>query len=335
MDLYTLNNSNGIEMVVTPFGGIIKELRVPDKQGAIADIVLGLDSDEDYQRGSPYFGALIGRYGNRIAGGRFKLDGEAYALATNDGLNHLHGGDLGFDKAHWEIEEINESGDHGLCLRYKSRDGEEGYPGELDVEVKYLLSDTDDLTINYRARTDKPTHVNLTQHSYFNLGGHDCGTILDHEVLLNADFFTPIDAGSIPTGEIRTVQDTVFDFRKRKRIEDVIHVEDEQLNHVGGFDHNLVLKKLPYDLSHAATVWDPKSGRMMEVFTTEPGLQFYSGNYLKEMDGKKGAQYQKHSGMCLESQHFPDTPNKSMFPSTRLNPGEAYVSQTVYKFGVV
>ncbi len=249
-------------------------------------------------------------------------------------MNHLHGGDVGFNNVLWDTEEMEVEGEKGLKLRYRSTDGEEGYPGELAVEVIYTLSETDDLGIEYRARTTKPTHVNLTQHSYFNLGGHDNGSILDHEVQVNADFYTPTDAGWIPTGEIRTVEETPFDLRQPQRIEDRIHLEDEQLKIANGFDHNFVLNKLPYKLSYAASVCDPKSGRKLEVYTTEPGMQFYTGNSLTEMTGKAGATYQKRSGLCLETQHFPDTPNKSMFPSTRLNPGEEYVSQTVYKFGL-
>lgn len=334
MNFYSLSNSNGIEVVVTPYGGIIQKLMVPDRHGDVSDIALGYDYLENYKDRSPYFGALIGRYGNRVANGRFILDGNEYCLAINNGANHLHGGLKGFDKVVWRIEEILDSGEVGLRLSYKSVDGEEGYPGDLWVEVTYFLSNTDDLTINYRATTSKPTHVNLTQHSYFNLGGHDLGGILDHEIRINADFFTPTDAGSIPTGEIRPVDETPFDFRSFTRIEDVIGIDDEQLNLAGGFDHNFVLNKLPYDLSHAATLVDAKSGRMMEVYTTEPGLQFYTGNNLDGIAGKAGAVYQKRDGLCLETQHFPDTPNKSMFPSTRLDPGQEYVSQTVYKFGI-
>ena len=335
MNLYTLENSNGIRLVVSPYGGIIKELWMPDRQGDLADIVLGLDEIEDYKENSPYFGAIIGRYGNRISRGRFTLDGEEFTLAVNNGVNHLHGGEVGYNNVLWQIAEIEEGQDKGLLLYYLSEDGEEGYPGELEVTVKYLLSETDDLTLEYQAKTSKPTHVNLSQHSYFNLGGHDNGTILDHEIMVNADFFTPTDEGSIPTGEIRTVEDTPFDLRKPRRIEDRIGDAHEQLEWAGGFDHNFVLNKLPYDMSHAASVTDAKSGRMMDVYTTEPGIQFYTGNYLTDMQGKAGARYQWRSGLCLETQHFPDSPNKSMFPSTRLNPGEVYRTKTVYKFGIV
>ena len=334
MTLYTLENSNGIRLVISPFGGVIKELWMPDRQGDRADIVLGFETMEEYRENDPYFGAIVGRYGNRIRRGQFVLDGEVYQLATNNGVNHLHGGDVGFNDVLWRIEEVETADGKGLKLSYVSADGEEGYPGELDVEVIYSLSDTDDLSIEYRAKTTKPTHVNLTQHSYFNLGGHDNGTILDHDIWLNADFFTPTDEGWIPTGEIRTVEGTPFDLRKPQRIEDRINLDDEQLKIAGGFDHNFVLNKLPYDLSRAATVSDAKSGRMMEVYTTEPGIQFYCGNYLTDMAGKAGARYQWRSGLCLETQHFPDSPNKSMFPSTRLNPGEEYLSTTVYKFGI-
>ena len=334
MTLYTLENSNGIRIEISPYGGIIKELWMPDRDGDVADIVLGFDTLEEYEDNAPYFGAIIGRYGNRIGRGQFMLDGEVFTLAVNNGVNHIHGGEVGFNKVLWDAQPFETKGETGLKLRYVSADGEEGYPGELDVEVTYSLNETDDLSILYEATTTKSTHINLTQHSYFNLGGHGDGTILDHEVKINADFYTPTDEGWIPTGEIRSVEDTPFDLRKRQRIEDRIHLDDEQLKIAGGLDHNFVLSKLPCDLSHAASVYDAKSGRMIDVYTTEPGIQLYTGNYLTEMPGKAGATYQWRSGLCLETQHFPDTPNKSMFPSTRLNPGEEYRSQTVYKLGI-
>ena len=335
MKFYSLCNSKGIEVVVSSYGGIIQKLMVPDRHGDAEDVTLGFDTVEEYQNGSPYFGALIGRYGNRISDSRFCLNGKEFRLEANDGNNHLHGGLVGFDKVVWNVEEFSEKGVAGLRLHYRSADGEEGYPGELDVEVMYGLNDTDDLTIIYKATTTESTHVNLTQHAYFNLGGHDMGSIEDHEIRINADFFTPTDKESIPTGEILSVEGSAFDLRSQTRIEDVIHGDDEQLEFGRGFDHNFVLSKLPCDFSYAATVADPKSGRLMEVYTTEPGVQFYTGNNLNGIPGKGGAVYQKRAGLCLETQHFPDTPNKSMFPSTRLDPGQEYLSKTVYKFGII
>ena len=335
MNYFKLSNRNGIEVDISPYGGIIQSLKVPDRHGQQADITLGFDTVAEYQAGSPFFGALVGRYCNRIAGGRFKLDDTVYPLAVNNGINHLHGGVVGFDKVIWDVEVIKVGEAPALKLNYTSADGEEGYPGKLKVEIMYSLNDTNDFTIRYRATTDKSTHVNLTQHAYFNLAGHDAGNIADHDIWINADFFTPTDAGSIPTGEIRPVQGTPFDFRKMKLIEDVIDVDEEQINFCGGIDVNFVLNKLPYDFSHASTAVHQGSGRTMDVFTTEPGLQFYTGNNLDGINGKGGAFYKKRDGFCFESQHFPDTPNKSMFPSTRLDPGQEYNSCTVYKFGLV
>jgi aldose 1-epimerase len=335
MNLFRLTNSNGIEIVVSPFGGIIKEMWLPDRAGDRADVALGFDHMSEYKENAPYFGAIIGRVGNRIAGGRFVLDGVEYKVAVNNGPNHLHGGLVGFDKVIWQVKEVSEDGEQGLELTYESADGEEGYPGALSVKVNYFLNDTDDFTIRYRATTSKPTHVNLTQHAYFNLSGHDYGNILDHEIWVNADFYTPTDAYSIPTGEIRPVDDSPFDLRKPKRIEDGIYLDDEQLKFGGGYDQNFVLNKLPCDMSHAATVSDPKSGRMMEVFTTEPGIQLYTGNNLNGVHGKAGAFYETRAGLCLETQRFPDSPNKSMFPSTQLDPGVEFRSETVYKFGII
>ncbi|MDA0348428.1 MAG: galactose mutarotase [Verrucomicrobia bacterium] len=334
MNYFKLSNRNGIEIDISPYGGIIQSLKVPDRYGQQADITLGFDTVAEYQAGSPFFGALVGRYCNRIAGGRFKLDQTFYPLAINNGKNHLHGGVVGFDKVNWVVEETMDGDAPALKLNYTSADGDEGYPGELKIEVMYSLNDTDDFTISYRATTDKSTHVNMTQHAYFNLAGHDAGSIVDHDIWVNADFFTPTDGGSIPTGEIRPVDDTAFDFRKVKRIEDAIYTNEEQINFCGGIDINFVLNKLPYDLSHASTAVHRVSGRTMDVFTTEPGLQFYTGNNLNGINGKGGAFYKKHDGFCFESQHFPDTPNKSMFPSTRLDPGQEYNSCTVYKFGL-
>lgn len=334
MELFSLCNSNGIEIVVTPLGGIIQKILVPDRAGDVADIALGFDSLDDYRERSPYFGAIVGRFGNRIGGGRFTLDGEEYVLAINNGKNHLHGGLVGFDKVCWSAEEFVESGDGGLRLSYKSADGEEGYPGELSVEVTYELNDTNDLSVTYRATTTKRTHVNLTQHAYFNLGGHDMGSILDHEICVNADFFTPTDEDQIPTGEIWSVEDSPLDLRSPVRIDERIESEDEQMKFGGGFDHNFVLSKLPYDMSRAAKVLDAKSGRTLEVYTTEPGIQFYTGNNLNGIRGKGDTIYHKHAGLCLETQHFPDTPNKSMFPSTMLDPAQKYFSKTIYKFGI-
>lgn len=335
MELYKLTNANGIDIRVSPLGGVIQSLKVPCRSGELADISLGFDSAEKYEEERYYFGALVGRYGNRIADGQFLLDGELYELAQNDGSNHLHGGLVGFDCVLWEVQVIDGPDGASLKLSYISSDGEEGYPGRLETEVTYSLNEANEFKIHYRATTDKSTHVNLTQHTYFNLGGHDRGSILDHELSIDADFYTPIDADSISTGELLSVADTVFDFRRSKRIGDFIDADVEQLKLAGGFDHNFVLNKQSGELSHAAKLVHPESGRTMEVMTTEPGLQFYSGNYLDGVVGKGGVAYGKRNGLCLETQHFPDTPNKPMFPSTRLDPDQVYDSTTVYKFGVV
>jgi aldose 1-epimerase len=334
MDYFNLSNKNGIEVLVSAYGGTIQSLKVPDRHGEQADITLGFDTVAEYQAGSPYFGALVGRYCNRIAGSRFRLDGKIYTLAANNGYNHLHGGIVAFDKVQWDVEATTVGEDPALKLSYTSADGEEGYPGELKIEVLYSLNSRNDFSIRYQATTDKATHLCLTQHAYFNLAGHGAGSIIDHDIWVNADFFTPTDAESIPTGEIRPVEDTPFDFREMKKIEDGIYLDDEQINFCGGFDLNFVLKKVPYDFSHAATALHQASGRTMDVYTTEPGLQFYTGNNLNGINGKDGAFYKKHDGFCFETQHFPDSPNKSMFPSTRLDPGQEYNSCTVYKFGL-
>lgn len=331
--LYTLENSHGMSISITDYGGIVTHLQVPDRDGTLADVVLGYDSLDDYLRDSPYFGAIVGRYGNRIAGGRFSLDGVQYVLPRNDGVNHLHGGLRGFDKVHWEAEPFADGGESGLRLSHVSSDGEEGYPGELRVSVVYALTNENELRIEYEAETDRPTVVNLTHHSYFNLGGHASGDILGHRLMLNADRFTPVDANLIPTGELRSVDGTPFDFRVSTAIGARIEADDPQLRYAGGYDHNFVLNDDDGSLRLAARVSDPTSGRVMEVLTTEPGIQFYSGNFLDGSNvGKGRAPYERRAGFCLETQHFPDSPNKTHFPTTVLRPGEVYRSTTVYRF---
>lgn len=331
VNVYTLTNKNGLEMKVINYGGIIVSLKVPDKNGELSDVVLGYDSLTPYLKSNPYFGALIGRYGNRIAKGKFNLDGKEFTLPVNNGENHLHGGE-GFDKVFWNIEIPEDSS--SLQLSYTSADGEQGYPGTLSVVVNYVLSDSNELKIDYRATTDKKTIVNLTQHTYFNLRGNKATTILDHTLQMEADHFLPVDKTLIPTGELKKVSGTPFDFLKPQRIGDRIDQRDEQLIFGLGYDHCWALNK--YDgksLRKVATLAELTSGRIMEVFTTEPGLQFYSGNFLDgTLKGKNGVVYQYRSGLCLETQHYPDSPNQSAFPSVVLNPGEVYQTTTVYKF---
>ena len=337
VELYTLTNANGIRLDVTNYGGIIVRLLVPDSSGELEDITLGYDSLGGYLEQSPYFGAIIGRYGNRIAEGRFTLDGETYELARNNGPNHLHGGERGFDKVVWNAERFENADGVGLIFTYTSPDGEEGYPGTLEAKVTYTLTDQNELIFDYEATTDKATPVNLTQHAYFNLAGHDSGDILGHVVTINADAFTPVDSTLIPTGEIRGVTGTPFDFTQPTpigaRIDDE---ENEQIRFGLGYDHNFVLNRSEPgadSLALAARVFEPTSGRVMEVFTTEPGVQFYSGNFLDgSITGKDGAVYEHRTGFCLETQHYPDSPNQPEFPSTILRPGETYRSRTVYKF---
>jgi len=331
VDIYTLTNAAGAEARIMTYGGIVVSLKVPDRNGKLGDIVLGYDSLDGYLKnvGNPYFGALIGRYGNRIGKGKFTLNGHEYTLAQNNGENHLHGGNRGFDKVVWKAEEVKIAGNVGLALSYLSKDGEEGYPGNLSVRVIYTLTNDNELKIDYSATTDKDTVVNLTHHSYFNLAGS--GTILNHELTINADRFTPIDQGLIPTGELRSVKNTPMDFTKPTAIGSRIDQKDEQLTFGKGYDHNWVLNK--GTSSPAARVYEPTSGRVIEVFTDQPGLQFYSGNFLDgSITGKYGQVYQQRSGFCLESQHFPDSPNKPSFPSTVLKPGMKYSTTTTYKF---
>ena len=335
--LYTMKNSRGLEMRVMDYGGIIVSLKTPDRSGAFADIVLGFDDVQGYVKSSPYFGAITGRYANRIAKGRFQLDGTTYTLAVNNGPNALHGGIKGFDKVIWKVEPRADSSGMHLVLRYTSPDGEEGYPGRLAATVTYTLTDANQLIIDYEATTNKPTIVNLTQHSYFNLHGEGSGTILDHVVTLDADRYTPIDSTSIPTGELPPVAGTPFDFRKPTPIGARIDQPDPQLKNGRGYDHNFVLDRPPgaTGLVHAAHVVDPSTGRTLDVETTEPGVQFYTGNFLDgSFVGKNGHAYQRRTGFCLETQHFPDSPNKPQFPSTVLRPGQTYRSQTRFTFGV-
>jgi len=319
---------------VINFGGIITNLRVPDANGGLADVVLGFDSLAGYVGEHPYFGALIGRYGNRIANGRFTLDGVTYELPINNGPNSLHGGERGFDKVVWTAESFENEQGRGVILTHTSPDGDQGYPGTLQVRVTYTLTDDNELIFDYHATTDKATPVNLTQHTYFNLAGHGSGTILDHEMMLNASRFTPVDSTLIPTGELRPVEGTPFDFREPTPIGARIQQDDEQLRFGGGYDHNFVIDRAEGDsLVLAATVREPTSGRVMEVLTTEPGVQFYTGNFLDgSLTGKEGVVYAHRTGFCLETQHFPDSPNKPDFPSTILEPGEEYTSRTVYRF---
>jgi len=329
--LVTLNNSNGIELDIISYGGIITRMLVPDAGGELGDIVLGLDTLEDYVTSNPYFGALIGRYGNRIANGRFAIDGKTYQLDTNDGDNHLHGGVQGFDKKNWGMEPFVTGKSAGVVMTLVSPDGDQGYPGRLDTRVTYELTDNNELDMHFSATTDKPTIVNLTQHSYFNLAGS--GDILGHDLMIDADRYTPVGKGLIPTGELLSVAGTPFDFRQPKPIGQDIQADDEQLKLGLGYDHNFVLKDTADDeLVLAARVTEPTTGRVLEVLTVEPGVQFYSGNFLDGTLHGKGRTYEYRSGFCLEPQHFPDSPNEPGFPSTVLRPGETYSTRIVYRF---
>jgi aldose 1-epimerase len=333
VEIYTLTNSRGSETAIITYGGAVVSLRMPDKNGKLGDVVLGFDSIADYERHAAYFGALIGRYGNRIAKGKFTVDGEEFSLATNNGENHLHGGVRGFDKVVWSAKPSTDKKGARLELNYLSIDGEEGYPGNLKVKVVYSLTEDNKLTIVYSATTDKTTVVNLTHHSYFNLAGG--GDVLDHRLMLNANQFTPTDRGSIPTGELANVAGTPFDFTKETAIGSRIGQENEQLVFGRGYDHNFVLNRKGSGVELAARVFDPNSSRVMEVLTTEPGIQFYSGNFLDgSIPGKGGKQYPFRSGFCLETQHFPDSPNHKNFPSTVLRPGQRYSQTTIYAFSV-
>jgi len=333
VDLFTLTNSKGIEAGIITYGARLVSLKTPDRSGHFADIVLGFDNMDGYLKENPYFGAVVGRYGNRIAKGAFTLDGKAYTLARNNGDNSLHGGVKGFDKVLWAARDVTTSGAPGVEFTYLSPDGEEGYPGNLLAKVTYILSDDNQLKIEYSATTDKTTVVNMTNHAYYNLSG--APDILNHVLTIDADRFTPVDAGLIPTGELKPVQGTPFDFRKPTAIGARINDNDPQLKLGGGYDHNFVLNHPEREMGLAARVTDPKSGRVLEVQTTEPGVQFYSGNFLDgTIHGKGNKEYGKRSGFCLETQHYPDSPNKPSFPSTVLRPNDRYTTTTVLRFSV-
>jgi aldose 1-epimerase len=330
---YTLRNAAGLEARILTYGAILQSLSVPDWWGEDGDIVLGYETLDGYLRDRAYFGAIVGRCANRIARGTFTIGRRSVTLATNNGPNHLHGGVRGFDKAVWTVDEDASVPGRSLVLDYVSPDGEEGYPGTLTVRVIYTLTEDNSLRIDYGAQTDATTIVNLSHHSYFNLANGGAGSILEHELMIAAEKFTPVDSTLIPTGELRPVEGTVMDFRSPRRIGDRINADDEQLHFAGGYDHNWVLARPGPGLMLAARLREQTSGRSMEVHTTEPGLQFYSGNFLDgTVTGKRGITYGHRSGLCLETQHFPDAPNHDAFPSTVLQPGEKYSSTTVYRF---
>lgn len=332
---YTLVNDAGMKVKITNFGAIITSIVVPDRNGKPGDVVLGYDRVEGYINAvdKPYFGAIVGRYGNRIAKGRFSIGDESYTLATNNGENHLHGGVIGFDKVVWDAKPLNTEDSTGLELTYLAKDMEEGYPGNLKVTVTYRLNNQNELSVDYYAATDKATPVNLTQHSYFNLKGEGNGDILGHELMINAKAYTPVDEGLIPTGEIADVAGTPFDFTEAKSIGRDIGQENQQLTFGLGYDHNFVLDNPAGEMGLAARIVEPTSGRVLEITTDEPGVQFYCGNFLDgRLKGKSGQAYVYRGGFCLETQHFPDSPNQPKFPSTILEPGEKYLTKTVFKF---
>jgi aldose 1-epimerase len=331
--LFTLN-ARGLEVRAIPYGAIIVSIRVPDRRGDLADVVLGFDDLQGYLERSRYFGAVVGRYGNRIANGRFSLDGRTYQLATNNGPNHLHGGVRGFDKVVWRAQADRPEGGTRVVFSYTSRDGEEAYPGTLNARVTYEVNERNELSVEYEATTDAPTPVNLTQHTYFNLAGEGRGDILGHVLALDADQFLPVDETMIPTGELAGVAGTPFDFRRPTPIGARINDAHEQLKRGTGYDHSFVVQGAP-GLRRAAHVVEPASGRTLEIVTTEPGVQFYSGNHLSGQAGKAGHTYAARSGFCLETQHYPDSPNHAHFPSTILRPGATYRSKTVFIFGVL
>lgn len=335
VDVYTLRNGQGAEADILTYGGIVQKLIMPDKNGKLADIVLGYDYLDGYRTNSPYFGALVGRYGNRIGGATFKLEGQTYELAKNNNGNSLHGGLVGFDKVVWTARPMMTGDGPSLILTYVSKDGEEGFPGNLEVTAIYTLTENNALQVEFSAKTDKPTVVNLTHHSYFNLAGQGNGDILGHIVYINSDKTTPVDSGLITIGQFAPVAGTPFDFRKPMTIGARINDPDTVLQYGPGYDHNWVISKPPGQFGMQARVVEPTSGRVMEVWSDEPGLQFYAGNFLDgTITGKGGKVYQRRTGFCMEPQHYPDSPNKPQFPSTELKPGQKFHNTIVYKFGV-
>ena len=335
VDKYIISNQQGMEISIINYGGIITSWSAKDKNGIYEDIVLGYNELSEYEKESPYFGAIIGRYGNRIAKGKFSIEGKEYTLAVNNGENHLHGGMKGFDKVVWNAETGLTDSSVSLILTYLSKDMEEGYPGNLEVEVAYTLNNEDELSVTYKATTDKTTVINLTQHSYFNLSANFNNTILNHELILNSDSFLPVDNTLIPTGEFRDVTNTPFDFRTSKTIGQQIDEEDPQLKNGLGYDHCWVLNEQDKGVRFVASAFEPQSRRFLEIFSDEPGIQFYSGNFLDgTLPSKNNGSYQFRSGFCLETQHFPDSPNQKNFPSVILRPGEEYTSHTIFKLSV-
>jgi aldose 1-epimerase len=334
VEAFTLTNANGMEVKAITYGGIITSLQVPDKSGQLGDVVLGYETLQGYLDKSPFFGTIVGRYGNRIGKGRFTLDGKTYTLPINNGENHLHGGPQGFDKKVWKAEPFERADAVGVVFTHTSPDGDMGYPGTLQAKVTYTLTNDNALRFDYEATTDKATPLNLTQHTYFNLAGAGNGDILGHELEMQADRYTPVDKGLIPTGEVATVDGTPFDFRKATAIGARINADHAQIALGGGYDHNMVFARSGTGLERVVRVYEPTTGRTLEMATTQPATQFYTGNFLDgTITGKGGKVYGKRSGFCLETQHFPDSPNKPAFPSSILKPGETYSQSTTFTFG--
>ncbi len=331
--MFAIKNSRGAEVKIISYGAAVHSIKVPDMNGLFEDVTCGFDTLEEYESNRQFFGAIVGRYGNRIAKGKFKVDGTEYQLATNNGENHLHGGNAGFDRVPWDFEILDDSNQPAVRFHYLSPDGDENYPGNIDVWVTYQFSEQDELQIEYELKTDKSTIANVTNHTFFNLSGKPEKKILDHELMINADHFTPVDEGLIPTGEISPVAGTVFDFTEPHNIGERIEEDSTQLKFGKGYDHNWVLNKSKNELKFAVRLTEPENGRVMEVLTTEPGVQFYSGNFLDgSFCGKDGKIINHRTALCLETQHFPDSPNQKKFPSTVIRPCEVYRSATVYKF---